>query len=88
MWDGRRFRQAGNTKPYDSLIDVRDNKIHHSLRKDWNTAFSASAVQDYLLLLDARLRQFRDALQDGVIQAHKEVGVHRVDLGRWVTHFT
>lgn len=86
MWDGRRFRQAGNTKPYDSLIDVRDNKIHHALRKDWNTAFSAGAVQDYLQLLEARLRQFRDALQNDMA-ASKDSGAHCVDLRKWITHF-
>ncbi|TEB33679.1 cytochrome P450 [Coprinellus micaceus] len=81
LWDGRRFHQGGTQKGYDSIIDVRDAKVHHDLRKDWNNAFSASAVRDYQDPLEARVKQLRGHLQS--VAGTRE----KVSLSTWFSHF-
>jgi hypothetical protein len=81
VWDGRRFHQGGTQKGYDSIIDVRDAKVHHDLRKDWNNAFSASAVRDYQDPLEARVKQLRGHLQS--VAGTRE----KVSLSTWFSHF-
>lgn len=90
VWDGRRIEvPGGSQKGYDGLIDVRSNKIQHQLRKDWNTAFSSSAVRDYQELLEPRGKQFRDHLHDAsLLQKAEGENMTPVDLGQWVSYFS
>ncbi|KAF6749572.1 cytochrome P450, partial [Ephemerocybe angulata] len=90
LWDGRRFHQANslNEKGYDSIIDVRDNKIHHQLRKDWNIAFNSTALKDYQELVEARGKQLRDHLHAASVQSKKGNANEPVDFSEWVTHFS
>jgi cytochrome P450 len=76
-----------NEKPYDSLIDVRDNAIHHQLRKPWNTAFSSEPVKDYQELLEARGNQLRDHLHSFSTKRGKGDGTP-VDLAKWFSLFS
>ncbi|KAJ2934634.1 hypothetical protein H1R20_g2468, partial [Candolleomyces eurysporus] len=86
LWDGRRFHQGSDDKPYDSLIDVRDDKIHHQLRKGWNNAFSAGPVKDYQELLEIRGKQLRDHIQSFSAKPGKGAGTP-VDFAKWFSLF-
>lgn len=63
---------------------MRDAKIHHGLRKDWNNAFNTNALRDYREPVESRVKQLRDHLQEEVNGRRGE----GVDLAKWLTNFS
>ncbi|KDR72623.1 hypothetical protein GALMADRAFT_757265 [Galerina marginata CBS 339.88] len=85
LWDGRRFAQAGDSKDYDSIVDVRDSVIHTELRKPWNKAFSAEPMKDYEELLIERVVHLNRRLKE--VCAAGENGTGRIDIAKLISCF-
>ncbi|KAF8899774.1 cytochrome P450 [Gymnopilus junonius] len=83
LWDGRRFGNAGNSKGYDTLIDLRDSVLHAELRGPWNKAFGAEPMKTYEELLIRRIVELNDRLKKACSR-----GTAQVDMAKWPSCFT